>query len=254
MSDEEYDFDPWETSSGLPDEITVRVTNPHFGYDAQLQDGKACAFFLEGVIVEGNGAGDEFSQWYTVGRGFEPASKGARLAPEDGRRRKLNNQTNYALLFKSLREAAEKQGLMDEVRKRGNPFEAELWEGLELYLEREEFVRTIQGEKQEGSRLNVSEIRKVGGKGVGGGGTAASSAPAPAPAEGSGQGGQGSGQELGPKMRAELKRLATKVKGDGGSHAHFAEQAFSDVNGVLDNAAAEEAVMATGPGSIWDEG
>jgi hypothetical protein len=240
MSDDEYDFDPWETSSGLPDEITVKVTNPHFGYDAQLQDGKACAFFLEGQIVEGDGSGSEFSQWYTVGRGFEPASKGARLAPEDGKRRKLNNQTNYALLFRSLREAAEKQGLMEEVRKRGNPFETELWQGLELYMEREEYTRTINGEQTEGSRLNVVEIRKIGGR-------SGATAPTPAAPVADSDG------DLGPKMRAELKRLASKVKGDGGSHSQFAEQAFSDVNGVLDNAAAEEAVMATGDGSIWAE-
>lgn len=235
MSDDEYDFDPWETSSGLPDRITVKVSNPHFGFDAQLQDGKACAFFMEGTIVGGEGEGDDFSQWFTVGRGWEAASKGQRLVPEDGKKRRLNNQANYAMLFKSLKDAAEKQDLVDAIRKRGNPFEAETWHDLELYLEREEFTRTINNEKSEGSRLNVARIEKLPG---------ASETVTREPVV----------REvvaLSPKVKVSLTKLAAKVKGDGGSHSLFAEMAFSDVDGVLDDPAAEQAVMDTGDGSIW---
>jgi hypothetical protein len=54
-------------------------------------------------------------------------------------------------------------------------------------------------------------------------------------------------------LRAKLRKLAKEVKGSGGDHSAFAEQAFSDVDGVLDNATAEDAVMDTDAGSIWAE-
>ena len=247
---DEYGFDPWETTSGLPDQITVRVTNPHFGYTSEFQDGQACLFFLEGQVIAGD-ADPEFSQWFTVGKGWETDAKGTRLTPEDGKKRRLNNQTNYAHLFASLREAAEKQGMANDLRHRGAPFEAKLWDGLELYLEREEYTFTIDNEKRNSSRLNVSSIEKMPGvqekakvrSVVGAQGDPTPDTPPEAVA----------GGDLTPMLKAKLRKLAQTIKGAGGSHNDFAEQAFSDVDGVLDNAPAEDAVMDTEAGSIWAE-
>jgi len=237
VADDEYDFDPWELGTGLPDKLTVRIDNPHFGFDAQLADGTRCAFFLEGTVTAGTEDGGEFSQWYTLGEGWEPASKGTRLVREDGKRStKINNQSNYGRLVRSLTTAAEAQGLTDVLRKRGNPFETRLWDGLELYLEREEYEFTDMQtkEKRSGSRLNVGRIEKVPG--------------AEAQVEESNLHGPG---DLQPKTKAGLRKLAKEVKARGGSHNEFAELAFSDVDGVLDNPVAEDAVMNQDEGSIW---
>jgi len=244
VSDNESWDESWEFSSGLTDEITIRVTNPHFGYDSEFQDGQVPLFILEGNVIAGDPEG-EFSQWYTVGKGWEATQKGKLLSPEDNSKRKtLNRSTNYAHLLNSLREAAEKQGMADALRKRGSALSAEMWDGLELYLEREEYTNEIGGEKREGSRLLVRKIEKMPGakeshRVRGTEPTTATEPPAVS--------------DLSPMLKAKLRKLAQTVKTSGGTHSTFAEQAFSDVDGVLDNAVAEDAVMDTGAGSIWDQ-
>jgi len=233
----------WEFSSGLTDEITIKVTNPHFGYDSEFQDGQVPLFVLEGNVIAGDAEG-EFSQWYTVGKGWEASNDRQRLEPEGGKRKTLNRSTNYAHLLNSLRESAEKQGLADEIRRRGSPLNAAMWDGLELYLEREEYVNEIGGEKREGSRLLVRSIEKMPGAKESHRvrGTEPTKATEPPAAS-----------DLSPMLKAKLRKLAQTVKGSGGTHSTFAEQAFSDVDGVLDNATAEDAVMDTGAGSIWEQ-
>ena len=247
--EEEYEFDPWETSTGLPDKITVRIENPHFGFDAQIRDGKACLFIPEGTIIAGTDQPEPFNQFFTVGDGWEPAGKGgSRLVREDGRNKQINNNSNYGRFFTSLKVAAEKQDLMDTLRKRGTPFDAETWDALELYLERETYHYDDResGEKKEASRLNVVRIEKMGDAKVGGAkdgdvqekASVRSGEPETAASNGSG--------DLDPKVKAKLRALAREHT----EHKAFVEAAF-DVDGVLDNAAAEEAIMDQGEGSIW---
>src|SRR5215831_18827542 len=96
---DDIDIDYWETSSGLPDDMTVTVDNPHFGYSSHIGDATVCMFFLEGRVTSSTDDNPEFSQWYTVGRRWEPGNNGAILVREDGRPAKINSQTNYAHLF-----------------------------------------------------------------------------------------------------------------------------------------------------------
>ena len=242
--EEEFGFDPWTTfSTGLADEITLRVDNPHFGYDAEFQDGQVPLFMLEGTVVAGD-ADPEFSQWYTVGGGWEATRDGARLVREKGDRKGLNKQTNYNHLVQSLFAAAEKKSMATDMRRRGSPYDAKLWDGLELYMEREEYKFKIGDEDREGSRLLVKSIEKMPGTAERK--TIKSREPA-TPPEATG------GGDLSPVLRAKLRKLAQTVKGAGGDHSQFAEQAFSDVDGVLDNPQAEDAVMDTESGSIWAE-
>src|SRR5436190_9664529 len=96
MPEEEYEFDPWETSTGLPDKITVRIEAPHFGFDAAIQNGTRCLFIPEGTIIAGTDSPEPFNQFFTVGDGWEPAGKGgSRLVREDGRPKQINNNSNY---------------------------------------------------------------------------------------------------------------------------------------------------------------
>lgn len=258
MADEEvYDFDPWETSTGLPDKITVRIENPHFGYNVESETPTRCLFICEGTIIAGteDGSSADFNQWFSCGDGWEPGGKnGARLVREDGRARQLNNNSAYGRFFTSLRKAAEKQDLMDVLRKRGTPFDAATWLGLEVYVEREQFSWTDrEGNNHDSSRLNVMRIEKIGDKVAGktekgetteAAASVKSNEPAEAPASSNGSG------ELDPKLKAKVRAAARQVKEAGGEHKAFVELAF-DIDGVLDNPVAEEAIMDEGAESIW---
>lgn len=260
MPEEEYEFDPWETSTGLPDKITVRIESPHFGFDAQIQNGTRCLFIPEGTIIAGTDTPEPFNQFFTVGDGWEPAGKGgSRLVREDGRAKQINNNSNYGRFFTSLKKAAEAQDLIDALRKRGTPFDAETWDGLELYLERETYTFEDRetGKDREASRLNVMRIEKMGDVKVkakaaesdgadGDADTEKASVRSGEPETAASSNGGGPADDLDPKTKAKLRALAREHT----EHKAFVEAAF-DVDGVLDNAVAEEAIMAQGEGSIW---
>lgn len=249
-TDNDYEFDPWELGTGLPDKITVRIVDPHFGTDAQINDGQTTLFIPAGTIIAGteDGSAVDFAQFYSCGDGWEASGKGgARLVREDGRARKINNSSNYGKWLKSLQEAAEKQGLTDELRKRGNPFEASTFEGLEVFMERITQPTFIGRDGQPVSRdlLLVTEI--TGGmKKDASSGTVEPDAEK-ATVKGADSNGDG-GAELDPKIKAKLRALAR----DCTTHAEFMEQGF-EIDGVLNNTVAEDAVAADGPGSIWAE-
>lgn len=248
MAQEEYDFDPWEVSSGLPDRITVRMDNPHFGTDAQINNGQTCLFIAEGTIVDGleEGQSSDFNQFFTCGDGWEATSKGQRVVREDGKPRKFNENSNYGRFFRSLYNAAKEQGLEDELRKRGTPYDAATWQGLYTYLEREpySFNDSKTGEKVERSRLVVRRIEKMGDAKITNGSGAGEVV------ERSSVRGNGSTEVaatgLDDRLVAKLRAVARQCE----SHPQFVEKAFS-MDGVLDNADAEAAVMDEGDGSIW---
>lgn len=260
MADEEqYDFDPWETSSGLPDFLQVRIENPHFGYDANIENGTRCLFKPEGTILSGDGIDEPapFEQFYGCGPGWEPSGKGGvKAVREDGKQRMFNDNVAYAILFTSLKVAAQNQDLLDKLRSRGTPFDAATWRGLLLDLER---VQLPEFEGRDGkpvkrSVLCVKTIVKLGDV----------DAPKPSSDEGevtdrasvsSGEkaaetNGGGSPEDLDAKLKAKIKAAAREVRESGGAHNAFVEKAF-DIDGVLDNTVAESAVMAEGDGSIW---
>lgn len=250
--EEEYEFDPWETSSGFPDFVQVRIENPHFTYDAQIQDGTVCLFAPEGTILSGDGIDEptEFTQFYGCGPGWEPAGKGGtRIVREDGKARKFNNNVAYAHLFTSLKKAAEAQDMWDALRKKGTPFDASLWSNLTLDLER---VALPEFEGKDGKMVkrNVLEVKTI----VKMGNTEGKAAKAKEEVDekatvSSGEStsnGAAIAAELDPKLKAKLRALAREHD----EHKAFVEKAF-DIDGVLDNQVAEDAIMDQGEGSIW---
>lgn len=252
---ETYEFDPWETSSGLPDFLQVRIENPHFGHNAEIQNGQVCLFVPEGTILSGDGIEqpEPFTQFYGCGPGWEPAGKGrTRVVREDGKARKFNNNVAYAHLFTSLKKAAEAQEMWDTLRKRGTPFDASLWANLTVDLERVQLpeFEGSDGKMVKRSVLEVKSIVKMGDTT-----TPAATAKEEVDEKASVSSGSSGGDalsngELDVKLKAKLKAAARSVQEAGGEHKAFVEKAF-DIEGVLDNATAEQAVMDEGEGSIW---
>lgn len=256
MAEEEYDFDPWETSSGLPDFCQVRIENPHFGYNADINNGQTCLFIPEGTVLSGDGIDEPvpFDQFFGCGPGWEPGGKGGtRVVREDGKARKFNNNVAYAHLFGTLKKVAAEAGVEDQLRKRGTPYDAALWQGLVLDLVREP-IPDFTG--QDGTlvtgrtRLVVKAIAKMGDAT-----TTTKTAPREeveekASVSSSEPASSAASNGLDPKIKAKLKAAARSVKEAGGEHKAFVEMAL-DIEGVLDNQAAEDAVMDQGEESIW---
>jgi hypothetical protein len=251
---EEYDFDPWSTSSGLPAFMQVRIDNPHFGYDAKVQDGQVCLFIPEGTTLSGDGIDEPepFNQFYGCGPGWEPADKnGTKVRREDGKMRPFNDNTAYAHLFTSLIAKANEQDMVEDIKQRGTPFEAGLWANLTLDLKRVELEPFTGRDGKEVKRnlLVVNKIVKMGGRGDGeqvqqsaSVSSDASETPTPAAAL------NGAGNGLTPQIKARIKVLARTCKEQGVQQAQFVERAF-ELEGVLDNPDAEQYVMV----GAWEE-
>jgi hypothetical protein len=260
MADEEtYDFDPWETSSGLPDKLRVRIENPHFTFNAEINDGNTCLFVPEGTVLSGDGIDEptEFNQFFGCGPGWEPQGKGGtRVVREDGKAKRFNNNVAYAHLFTSLLKQATAQGMDDALRKRGTPYEAAMWQSMVLDLKRID-LPSFTGKDGNEVKRNVLVVENIVQMGdvKGNDSASASSATSAASEEVTASASVGqstsaaesaSTNGLDPKVKAKLRAAARTAT----SHAQFVELAF-DVEGVLDDPAAEQAVMDEGEGSIY---
>jgi hypothetical protein len=249
MPDKE--FDPWSFSSGLVDSYTGTVEDAYFGFDPQYMDGKRCVLKLE-IQAEDPDVGDagKVIELYPCGDGWEPANKGAKLVREDGNMKPLNNQSGVALLVTSGVEA----GAGEELKKRGTPFDANIWKGLRAEWERKSFEFKSKDGQQTYSRMLMAKYLGTGGSG-GAAAPAAQAAPAPVKAEpdaaGTTPAAAATNGDLDAKTKAKLKVLAKQIKGAGGNHDSFVERAFTEVDGVMDNKAAEDAVMDPSDAGIF---
>lgn len=226
-----FNEDSFELASGLPlDGATVTITKTEFGYRQNIAKDTtfACLTFQPE-------SGDEQEQAYSVGKGWEPGSKGATLVRSDGRKGKLNDQTGYG---KWIAAAIKLDGVLDHLRaNNGDALVAATWDGLkfELGSMREKTTNPTTGQEKE-----VSRIMPVKFLGAGGGSAPAAAKPTKA---------DKAAPALDPAIEAQLLALAEASE----SHDEYMAAAF-DLDGVAGNPAAEEAVLASGKGSIWAKG
>lgn len=234
-------FDPWELSSGLPDDFNGVVQDAFFGTDADYNDGKTLILKLE-VLSDDPEIGEAgvTTLMFPCGAGWETKNGGKECAREDGKQKRFNAGSGVGLLVKHSVEA----GAGDILRQKGNPMAAAIWIGMNFHWKRKEFSFKNGGETQEYSRTLPDAY-------LGAGGTvaapvAASSAPTATPAA------NGNGNGINGVVKAKLKVLARDVKTKGGAHDQFIERAFGEIEGVNGDAAAEDAVMDYSPASIWE--
>lgn len=215
--------DPWELSSGLPlDGATATVTKAEFGYRNDIAQG---VLFLS--LTFSPDGGEDTVQSFSVGKGWDTAKKGAELVRGDGRKGSINDQTGYGKFITSALAC----GGAEYLRGTNGPLDAATWQGTrwELAITKETTTNPTTGVSKESSRL-------IAGKFLGSEGGKAPAASAKA-------------AETGGLDAALTEQLAAIAAGSD-SHDDFMAAAF-EVEGVAGNQAAEEAVMATGKGSIW---
>lgn len=119
--------DAFKTSSGLADEMELKILDQLFVTDAKYQSGEIPMLKLVG-IMDGK---QEISETWPVGRGWELGEGGATIVGKD----KVNNQTAYGKFIDAFTECDGWQDVM-KAQENPTPLRAATWAGLTLRLVR----------------------------------------------------------------------------------------------------------------------
>ena len=146
MSD--HTFDPFALGSGLPlADTNAVITNAEFKFDTAYS-ADACVIALTFQPEDG---GEAQEQLYSVGKNFEPLSRGSELGHTSGRNVNINAQSNYG---RFLGAAGGCEGFKEYAGKtNATPFEAALWIGTRWHLTTVEYE--TRNPQQPGSEAKV---------------------------------------------------------------------------------------------------
>lgn len=228
----------WGGTAGLVDDVDGKIASAEFTYDNEYDDGNTCIMRME-LEIEGQDEPEVLK--LSTGSGWEPAAKGAEASREDGKDRAkgFNRSTAYMRIVNKAVEA----GAGDVLMKRGEAFEAKVWDGLSFHWEREDYWPFTIPQDERTAENAKSRLVPTAFLGEDGGAdkkkAPAKKAPTKAadkePEESAGgkaessSNGDASGVPV--KVRMQLKKLAK----DAGDHSAFVEAAFSEIDGIEDN-------------------
>lgn len=261
MADE---FDPFQLSTGLPDQLDVVVEEAWFEFDPQYNDGQTLVFKMNVAATDEEfGEGGKGVLMYPCGAGWSAEDRGGKAVRDDGNERKgFNNGSGYGLFIDAALscEGAEK---VLRAEGRGDPRKAAMWNGLSFHLDRKE--RDYGGDIGKRSRLLPTKFNGEGGGGAKATGPAKKAGPVAKAAPGAVKS-TGPVKKAGP-TQAPVEELPADEDAFGPGdalydtlyqlalaapdHDTFMEQAFSSVEGVNGNEPVEQAVMDAGPESMW---
>lgn len=113
-------------SSGLLDDADIEITSAEFGYDAGYDNGETLILILSGTS---NQAGwEEFSQFLSIGAGWQTHDNGATVVGKDG----FNKNSQYGHFI----QGAIDSGAGAVLQARGFPDKAAIWNGLKFHVKR----------------------------------------------------------------------------------------------------------------------
>lgn len=239
---DENEYDPWATTSGLVDDVTVTITDAYFTFDPQYNDGQTLLLKVAGQTDDEENP--EFDQFFPCGNGWETTDKGKSASREDGKRKGFNKNSGYGMFFTRAIDA----GAGEALKSRGTPMEAEVWKGLTFHFKRESIDFGGEIGKKDRILPDVFLPEGIGGSAAKpvtktttppAGASKVDKLPDDAPAGAGGGSGAAAGTlDLLVPLRAKLKKAAR----DAGSHDGFIEAAYG-IEGVDGNAALEEAIL-----------
>jgi len=127
----EKQFDPWETSSGLPDDFDFYITRAEFGYIPEYTDNAGEPQLL--LLLYGESPDVELDRPipYSVGKGWQPVKGGKEVVHEDGKKLFVSTSMYGRFIERVVKE------LGVDMRSRGLPQDATVWEGLGFHMKRE---------------------------------------------------------------------------------------------------------------------
>lgn len=232
-----HEQDEFGLGGGLPlDDADVEITEFEFGFNNEI----AAGVYFANVTFMNLEDGDTITQSFSLGTGWEAANKGTELVPENGKPRKLSNQSNYGILFGSAMDVVGGPEKMVENGLRGFRF-ADSWIGTRWHTGMKTLVRKNRETGVEKEANVVIFTDYLGRDDAAGGG------------EKKANGGKKvkAADALGLKdtdLWKQLIELATNSE----DHDSFMDSAL-EMEGVEGNKDIERLVMSTKDGSVWAE-
>jgi hypothetical protein len=218
--------DLWGTETGLRDVVAGEVISSRFDFDERYNNG---ASLLLNLVVADEAEGDEFTVSIPVGHGWDKADREGKICeyPKEPKKR-FNERSYYGMMIncaimdqtQTHSNGVKGLGLAGVLRKKGNPMDATVWEGLRLRFEAVEFdfgpdKKAVDetGNPVKGARIKSSRLFPVAwlGEGSGGGGEAK---PSSNGATATKAADEPSSSDLAPEHLSILKKAKAKAKGD----------------------------------------
>lgn len=126
--------DSWKTSSGLPEDIDITITDVRweFGEAIRNDDGSMGEERCRTVFVYEDEDGEEGEMFLGTGKGWEPGPKGNSVVREDGKKAKFNNRSAFGFWLNAASDldgVSEAIGKLDTTKK-------ETWIGTKWHIQR----------------------------------------------------------------------------------------------------------------------
>lgn len=113
-------------STGLLDDADIEITGAEFGYDAGYANGEQLILILSGTSNQEGW--EEFTQFFSIGKGWETHDNGATVVGKDG----FNKNSQYGHWI----QGAIDSGAGEVLQSRGYPDKAGIWVGLKFHVNR----------------------------------------------------------------------------------------------------------------------
>lgn len=279
MAHDDDAVNDWDLGSGLDlDGAKVEITKCDFGFNNEIPGNPMCAN-MEFNSLDGDG--EPMKQSFSVGKGWESDRTGENLVTEDGKKRKLNMQSNFGILLSSAMDmlaGPQQDGESDRefhVRRMeaaaehlGSPRHAPNWVGTmwemgsivkqvmnpstKVMKDANRWVFTAWLGTSPDSGAEKTEAKASGSK-AGGTKTATKT--------GTSRVGGARGKVkadaipdgIDEELWTQLVDLAVEVMGrdEDNEHQDFMNEAIENIDGVDGNRAASKACMGSKAGSVW---
>lgn len=228
-----------ESGSGLPDTITMTVTESYFARDPNYNQGQTLCLIMKGEVEEALANGEaievdleENPILFPCGQGWDSFDNGETAEHERGRKG-FTDRSGVGML---VDRACETLGIEDELAARGDSMlESKIWKGLKFVFEREEINYGIN--KQTGQEMKASRMLPT--KFLGGDGAKA----APKAEAANETTGSVDLSAIDAKVLAKLKVAAKQADNEGA----FADAAI-EVDGVAED---DNLMAAVADGSLY---
>lgn len=157
----------WITGTGLLDNFTLKVDEAWFGEDEENDDDRIFLFLRGPASQNGEVVDEEYQERWTIGNNWEVVDEGRAVEHVAGKF-EFNENTGIGLLIDSMVRDDDHE-LVDEkidmLAERGDAYEAKVYQGLELDLERKQFsFENDEGEKVNYTRLLAADVREASPK------------------------------------------------------------------------------------------
>ena len=160
----------WDTDTGLPDDCDIWITRSRFGTRANYLEGKAPLLIWD---VESPDYDFENGIIWSVGKNWDVSRDGAKITHKsnDPKKRVINSSMMGQLINRLVTE------LKLDMSKYGDPYDAQMWEGLGFHMRRQK-LEMRGGGGDSGVPASTEHLMPVAFLGVNG--EKAEAAPAPA--------------------------------------------------------------------------